>query len=581
MTADILALSDRARRRRVVVRVPASDGDEGEIRCFARSRSSHWPHGHRSPDGERKNHGERMNSGGESPKGQRNVGLHLADSRFCCHSEATLPSLRTCLQPPNHRMSLIRIAWRSIQQRGLASLLTAVSMALGVMLVVAVLLILGVVTESFRNNSSLGYNMIVGAKGGALQLVLNSVYYLSQPVENVPYVFYQEFVGAEERSDGQDGKFKPLVEFAIPLCLGDYFQGFRVVGTSPRMFADYVYDKEKGKKYEFQSGRNFKTYSPEYGYFEAVLGAQVARQAQLKVGDAFSPTHGPEGDSHDAFFVVGILKPSGTPNDRAAFVNIEGFLLLEGHAKPAEDVAESAAAASVAFLPGPDSYSDEELDRVSRLEPARRRLKPLPVPEREVTSILIRTVSGLVTMGLRNTVNEGQQAQAVLPIAEIYSLFQNIVGPIQAVLLVITVLICVVSGVSILVSIYNSMSDRRHEIAVMRALGAGRTKILIVVLLESVMLALGGGFLGWFSGHLLIGGLASRIIEERTGVTIGFFDFAPPVKLFELLGESPIIDWGVSSELLLIPGLILLAIVVGFLPALAAYRTDVAKALST
>ncbi len=91
-------------------------------------------------------------------------------------------------------MSMWMIAWRSIQQRGLASSLTAFSMALGVMLVVAVLSISGVIEQSFQNNANLGYNMIVGAKGGKLQLTLNSVYYLSQPIENIPYDFYMEFL---------------------------------------------------------------------------------------------------------------------------------------------------------------------------------------------------------------------------------------------------------------------------------------------------------------------------------------------------------------------------------------------------
>src|SRR6185295_5910724 len=96
-------------------------------------------------------------------------------------------------------MSLFRIALRSILQRGVASLLTMFSMALGVMLVVAVLSIHGVVSQSFKNNASLGYNMIVGAKGGREQLVLNTVYYLSQPVENIPYTFYLEFLERQDR----------------------------------------------------------------------------------------------------------------------------------------------------------------------------------------------------------------------------------------------------------------------------------------------------------------------------------------------------------------------------------------------
>ncbi len=97
-------------------------------------------------------------------------------------------------------MSLWKIAWRSIQQRGIASLLTSLSMALGVMLVVSVLSIHGVISQSFRSNSNLGYNMIVGAKGGTLQLTLNSVFYLSQPIENVPYDYYLEFLDSAHRA---------------------------------------------------------------------------------------------------------------------------------------------------------------------------------------------------------------------------------------------------------------------------------------------------------------------------------------------------------------------------------------------
>src|SRR6185295_11493141 len=118
-------------------------------------------------------------------------------------------------------MSLWKIAWRSIQQRALASTLTGLSMALGVALVVAVLVIHGVVSQSFQGNSGLGYNLIVGAKGGKLQLVLNTVYYLSSPVENIPYSYYKEF---------SEGRFKAYCDRVIPVCLGDYYQDFRVVG---------------------------------------------------------------------------------------------------------------------------------------------------------------------------------------------------------------------------------------------------------------------------------------------------------------------------------------------------------------
>jgi len=199
--------------------------------------------------------------------------------------------------------------------------------------------------------------------------------------------------------------------------------------------------------------------------------------------------------------------------------------------------------------------------------------------EREVTAILVRTSDIFVTPRMENSINEGRDAQAVLPVKEIFSLFDMIVTPIQTALLALTAMICVVSGVSILVSIYNSMSERRHEIAVMRALGAGRSTVMSIILLESICLALGGGMLGWIGAHVL-NGLASPLIQERTGVAVGFFDFAPKVDVLDLLrlGSSP--AWmQVSSEVLLIPALIFLAVLCGFFPAMSAYRTDVASSL--
>ena len=140
-------------------------------------------------------------------------------------------------------------------------------------------------------------------------------------------------------------------------------------------------------------------------------------------------------------------------------------------------------------------------------------------------------------------------------------------------------MICVVSGVSIMVSIYNSMSERRHEIAVMRALGAGRETVMAVILLESVMLALLGGVSGWVAAHGL-SALMSPLIESYTGVSIGFFDIAPAtIDLGTLLGAQDHLGLMISPELLIVPGLIGLAVLVGFAPAAVAYRTDVAASL--
>jgi putative ABC transport system permease protein len=526
-------------------------------------------------------------------------------------------------------MNSFFIAYRSIGERGVASFLTMLSMALGVGLVVAVLSIHGVVATSFRNNSSLGYNVIVGAKGGQEQLVLNTVFYLSKPVENVPYHYYMEFLRKDQREAefknslslraselrnetaqlaalsgvggadllgslvaqsavdaidkkreveiGRNGKYGNYCHFAIPLCLGDYLDRFRVVGTTPQLFDDLVYDIENNRKYEFAQGRNFVHKSKEHGYFEAVLGAQVARELKLKVGDQISPSHGaPDGHTHERkFTIVGILKPSGTPNDRAVFVNMEGFYLMEDHAKPLDEepiagTAESRAAAA-AKLEQPQTTAVDD--------PA-----PLPLEQREITALLVRTSSPMIAQGLQIGVNEGQYAQAVFPVQIIYQMFDFMVRPVQQVLLLLTVMICVVSGISILVSIYNSMSERRHEIAVMRALGASRGHIVWIVLLEAILLAVGGGLIGFFGGHGLIMALAPYV-EQQTGVQLSLFHWEPNVAELLSLFNSEIDPNQASAllrlpaELVLLPFLLLVAVLVGIWPAISAYRTDVSKSL--
>ncbi len=483
-------------------------------------------------------------------------------------------------------MSLWKIAWRSILQRGLASSLTAFSMALGVALVTLVLLAHGILERSFKNNSSLGYNVVVGAtKGGQLQLVLNTVFYLSRPVENVPYHVYLDFLNKEQqeaelalvrpqdRPAAADGKFHLYTRLAIPVCLGDYFGPYRVIGTVPRFFTDLKYGPDGDLAYRFAEGGNFTPKSPKHGFFEAVVGSTVAREMNVRVGSEISPSHGtPDGELHDEnpFTVVGVLAPTGTPVDRGVYVNIEGFYLMANHARPLKEVDPEAAAAEEAAAAAPPSTGGP-----APAKPAQ--FNPLPVKQREVTAILVQT-DPILSDHLLRAINKGNEAQAAYPTLVIFELFDTLVTPIQQVLLGMTMLICVVSGISILVSIYNSMSERRHEIAVMRALGAGRSTVMSIVLLESIMLALGGGLLGWGVGHLAIG-LLSPIIEARTGVSIGPFELAPSVNVLEFFLADPIIPLRLSTELFIIPGLILLAVVVGLLPALAAYGTDVAKAL--
>jgi putative ABC transport system permease protein len=175
---------------------------------------------------------------------------------------------------------------------------------------------------------------------------------------------------------------------------------------------------------------------------------------------------------------------------------------------------------------------------------------------------------------LQRKINEGLDAQAASPIRVVQEFFAQMVSSISYVLLALTILIMVEAGVGIMVSIYNSMSDRRREIAVMRALGAGRRTVLTVVLLESILLSVGGGVLGFLLGHGLVAAVSPWAVA-KTGVSLGFLQFA----WFDLtMGRgTPLM---IPYEVILIPALVVLASLVGFLPAMSAYRTDVAKALT-
>ncbi len=466
-------------------------------------------------------------------------------------------------------MNLIQIAWRNFCHRSLSSVLTTVSLSLGVGLVVLVLSVYGVISEAFTRNASVGYNLVVGPKGSPLQLTLNSVFYLSQPIENLPYSEYMEFLtkedraglvkrfGGEESTRDRGGRYAPYIGngFVIPLALGDYFGEFRVVGTTPLFFEKLRHGPTLEQEFTFSSGRAFKEFSQEHSYFEAVVGSRVAKEMNVEVGDQFFPTHGdPTGHGHDlGFTIVGVMDPTGTPNDRAAFVNLEGFYLMDGHAKPLDETAEelpsgskrteaNGTASEFLLLSKPDEY------------------RLLSIQEREVTAILVRTGNIIFAPRMQNAINEGIRAQAAAPVGEINKLMGLIVGPLKNAMLIITLITCIVAAVGILVAIYNSMNDRKRDIAVMRALGARRSTVTTIIIYESLLVATIGAVVGWVLAHA---GLTaySGTIEDQTGVQVGFFTTS-------------------GNEIWILPLVIVLALIAALLPAWSAYRTDVGSNLS-
>jgi putative ABC transport system permease protein len=167
---------------------------------------------------------------------------------------------------------------------------------------------------------------------------------------------------------------------------------------------------------------------------------------------------------------------------------------------------------------------------------------------------------GAAAIGLQKQVNKSTYATAVSPISVLSQLLETFVKPVRVGLFVLTSLVCVVSAIGILVSIYNSMSERKRDIAVMRSLGASRDDITKIILLESTIIAVVGGCFGWLIGHL-VGPISNFWTEKATGTTIGLVDSMS------------------TQEMWLVPSMILLGILAGVIPAIVAYRTSVVESL--
>ena len=451
-------------------------------------------------------------------------------------------------------MNLVMIAFKSIRQRSLASSLTALSVALGVMLMVAVLVIHGIVERMFSQRS-IGYDLIVGPKGSELQLVLNTVYRITQPIENLPYLYYLQL------------KDDPWVKTAIPIALGDVTEegNFPLVGTTELFFEN---EYAPGREFQLQAGDVMRT------SFDAIIGSEVSRVNNWNVGSQFQLMHGGAesegGHKHDEkFTVVGILAPTGTPNDKTVFIHLTGFFAIAGHDKPLKEAVkrwrdfngqpDDAAALEADVKDWRKKCNLPEEDESAHGHEGHHHHGLCDI-QKEVTAVLLTMKSPQAAILFSSRLKKEYKAQAVNPIFTMNRLMNDVVGNVRTVLVVLTGLIIVVSGVGIFVSIYNSMADRRKEIAIMRALGAQRTTVFAIILAESILLCFGGGLLGMLLGHGLVYG-ASPIVQQKSGLLIDPFAF----------------EW---AELILLPALIGLASLIGIVPGLTAYRTDVARTLA-
>jgi putative ABC transport system permease protein len=436
------------------------------------------------------------------------------------------------------------MAWAYLWNRKLTTILTILSVALGVALISSVLTLREETRKRFEEEGQ-AWDMVVGAKGSPLQLVLSSVYFMDRPTGNIPYTEYERILADED------------VKAAFPVGLGDTYQGFHIVGTEAKLF-DVTWEDITGEPrqpFQFVAGQAFE--QPK----EAVIGSIAAEQTGLQVGDEFIGAHGfiqmaeetlaaagMHSHASHPFTVVGILDPSGSPADRAIFVNLESVWDMHG----AEDFEEYYTPEALAKV-GEAADADHDHDHAEDHDHAAH-------TDKMVTAVLVQLHTPALRFTFRQKVNDFYNAMAIIPIDEIAKLYDQLLGTAKTILLAIGYLVVTISGLSIVIGLYLSILQRKRDLAIMRALGASRGEIFGAVLIEAFWVAVLGIGSGWILGGLVTAGLGQYLSAEF-GMRIGAFTLTREhISAFAVVG--------------------IVGILAGIIPALQAYRSDIARDLA-
>jgi putative ABC transport system permease protein len=466
-------------------------------------------------------------------------------------------------------MNLFTLAIAYLRSRLLASVLQVLLLAIGLAAIVVMLLVSTQLADRVERDTR-GIDLVVGAKGSPLQLVLSSVFHVDSPTGNIPY------------AEAMKLSRHPLVKKAIPLALGDTRRGYRIVGTEHALVEHYGASLATGRLWS--------------GQMQAVVGAEAARAggaggAPLKLGDTIIGSHGlvDGGAAHDEhpYEVVGILAPTGGVIDRLVLVSVETVWDVHplppaaaaapgspAAAAPARDDGHGHAghsharpAAKAGAKPHSHSHShahDHPHDEAAAAgspggDVAGAGGSTKPAPGRELTALLIQYSSPMAAAQLPRLVNSATAMQAASPAAESVRL-NRLVGVGVETLRVFAWVLLVAAGLALFISLYGALSERSRDLAMLRVLGARRESLLLLLLLEGLLLCAAGGAIGLLAGHAL---------TEWLGRSV------PALSQWALTGWT------------LAPGegwLVALALLIGafasMLPAVLAYRTDIAKVLA-
>jgi putative ABC transport system permease protein len=398
-------------------------------------------------------------------------------------------------------MTLPLIVFRSLRQHALSTFITAAGIALACGLLMCVWMVKTQSQTAFTQTTT-GFDAVLGARGSKLQLVLNSIFHLEASPGNVAAADFEMI------------RRHPMVKTAIPIAVGDNLRGYRIVGTVPELFTTVEY--APGKKFGVEAGG--KIFAAEGR--EAVVGSFAAQKLGLKVGAMFRPYHGlafnAEAEHPDDFTVVGVLEPTNTPVDRVVWIPLRGVQTMSGHdARAATDV----------------------------------------------SAVLIQVRTPMAGPMLDTLFNkQGNRLTFAWPVAAVIAELFGKIAWFDQVLTLVAYLVALVAAASVLASIYNSMSARRRDIAILRALGAKRRTVFGAVVIEAACIGALGAAVGFAVYFGLLAGVA-EIIRAQTGVVL------------DLSAGHPVL-WICPAAM------IVLCALGGIVPAVKAYRTPVAETLA-
>ena len=420
-------------------------------------------------------------------------------------------------------MNLLRVSWKNVFAKPLSATLSVILFALGIGLIVLLIIFNHQLKENFDRNLA-GIDLVIGAKGSPLQMILSSMYHIDAPTGNIKVGDARAFLNPKH----------PLLKASVPLSLGDSYGGFRIVGTTHSFLDLYSTEIADGKIWE-------RT-------FDVTIGSTVAAARGLKIGDSFQSTHGFIDDDalaheHETdFVVVGIFKPSGSVVDRLILTGFESIWEVHGHAEEPADTANHIAT----------NHNHGQANHVEDL---------LGHPEESITSILVQYKSrtNIQALNLLRNINENTGLQAASPAIEMNRLY-SLVGVGTDTLRNIAIIIAIVSALSIFISLFNALKDRKYELALMRVMGGSRSKLFGMITLEGLILAGIGAIVGLLAGHL--GMLVTAgLLQESYGYRFDAFKFY-------------------DEEWIVLGVALLLGVLASLIPAIQGARTDIHRTLT-